>query len=241
MFSTAVEVVLHIAFREAVSRRHAYLTLEHLLFALAHDPDGERILGACGADLALAAQERQRQPGRVCRRGSSRTGTRAGADDRIPAGAAGGGHARAECAAPGSSGGRPDCGNPPAAADPRRDAAGRTGHHPARRPRISRARHHQDADSQRPELRSVRWAEGFAGSGDPGSGTAKDPLSAYCVNLTARARQGMLDPLIGRADELQRTIEVLSPAPQEQPGVRRRCRRRENCHGRRARRAAAGR
>ena len=53
MFSTAVEVVLHIAFREAVSRRHAYLTLEHLLYAVAHDPDGERILGACGADLPL--------------------------------------------------------------------------------------------------------------------------------------------------------------------------------------------
>src|SRR5207237_9648312 len=51
MFSPSVEIVLHIAFREAVSRRHAYLTLEHLLYALAHDPDGERILGACGADL----------------------------------------------------------------------------------------------------------------------------------------------------------------------------------------------
>ena len=51
MFSPALEVVLHIAFREAVSRRHAYLTLEHLLYALAHDPDGERILAACGADL----------------------------------------------------------------------------------------------------------------------------------------------------------------------------------------------
>src|SRR6202162_195514 len=51
MFSTAVELVLHIAFREAVSRRHAYLTLEHLLYALAHDPDGERILSACGVDL----------------------------------------------------------------------------------------------------------------------------------------------------------------------------------------------
>jgi ATP-dependent Clp protease ATP-binding subunit ClpA len=56
--------------------------------------------------------------------------------------------------------------------------------------------------------------DGIAG-GDPGSGTAKDPLSAYCMNLTARARQGLLDPLIGRADELQRTIEVL-------------CRRRKN-------------
>src|SRR5205085_1839386 len=44
-------VVLHIALREAVSRHHAYLTLEHLLYVLSHDPDGERILTACGADL----------------------------------------------------------------------------------------------------------------------------------------------------------------------------------------------
>src|SRR5256885_1444524 len=51
MFSASVEVVLTIAYREAVSRRHAYVTLEHLLYALAHDRDGERILTACGADL----------------------------------------------------------------------------------------------------------------------------------------------------------------------------------------------
>jgi ATP-dependent Clp protease ATP-binding subunit ClpA len=51
LFSPALEVVLHIAFREAISRRHAHITLEHLLYALAHDPDGERILAACGADL----------------------------------------------------------------------------------------------------------------------------------------------------------------------------------------------
>src|SRR5262249_15046262 len=51
MFAPALEVVLHIAFREAVWRRHAYLTLEHLLYALAHDTDGERILKACGADM----------------------------------------------------------------------------------------------------------------------------------------------------------------------------------------------
>jgi len=51
VFSAAIEVVLTIAYREAVSRRHAYVTLEHLLYALAHDNDGERILAACGADL----------------------------------------------------------------------------------------------------------------------------------------------------------------------------------------------
>ena len=52
MFSTSVAVVLHIALREAVSRRHAYLTLEHLLYVLAHDAEGERILTAVGVDLA---------------------------------------------------------------------------------------------------------------------------------------------------------------------------------------------
>src|SRR5206468_2601577 len=54
-----------------------------------------------------------------------------------------------------------------------------------------------------------------SGEGDEGPSTSRDPLSAYCVDLTERARKGLLDPLIGRAGELQRTIEVL-------------CRRRKN-------------
>src|ERR1044072_9936678 len=51
MFSPALEVVLTVAFREATSRRHTHLTLEHLLYVLAHDTEGERILAACGSDL----------------------------------------------------------------------------------------------------------------------------------------------------------------------------------------------
>src|SRR4029077_10615036 len=57
MFSAAVEIVLTIAYREAVSRRHAYLTLEHLLYALAHDAEGERILQGCGAHLPRLRKE----------------------------------------------------------------------------------------------------------------------------------------------------------------------------------------
>ena len=100
---------------------------------------------------------------------------------------------------------------------------------------------HQDADRHDDGCAEPAdgGRDGMAGSGDPGSSTAKDPLSAYCVNLTARARQGLLDPLIGRTEELQRTIEVLVPAPEEQPGVRRRCRRRQDGDGRRPRRPAA--
>jgi ATP-dependent Clp protease ATP-binding subunit ClpA len=54
-----------------------------------------------------------------------------------------------------------------------------------------------------------------SGGGDEGSATSRDPLAAYCVNLTARARDGKLDPLVGRTAELKRAIEVL-------------CRRRKN-------------
>ena len=51
MFSGSVELILSVAWREATSRRHAHLTVEHLLFVLAHDLEGEKILKAAGADL----------------------------------------------------------------------------------------------------------------------------------------------------------------------------------------------
>src|SRR5712691_4598951 len=51
-FSASVERVLTTAYREATARRHTHVTLEHLLYVLAHDPEGERILAACGGDVA---------------------------------------------------------------------------------------------------------------------------------------------------------------------------------------------
>jgi ATP-dependent Clp protease adapter protein ClpS len=50
MFSSALEVVLTVAERKATVRRHTHLTLEHLLYALAGDADGEQILSASGVD-----------------------------------------------------------------------------------------------------------------------------------------------------------------------------------------------
>lgn len=43
----------------------------------------------------------------------------------------------------------------------------------------------------------------------------ESPLESYCLNLNKRARLGKIDPLIGRHEEIQRTIQVL-------------CRRRKN-------------
>ena len=57
MFSASVELLLGVAYREATSRRHTHLTLEHLLYVLAHDTEAERILAACGADLPRLRSE----------------------------------------------------------------------------------------------------------------------------------------------------------------------------------------
>jgi len=43
----------------------------------------------------------------------------------------------------------------------------------------------------------------------------ESPLESYCMNLNKRARMGKIDPLIGRHEEIQRTVQVL-------------CRRRKN-------------
>jgi len=59
-----------------------------------------------------------------------------------------------------------------------------------------------------------RGVEAGAETGENGEAKA-DPLAQYTVELTARAREGKIDPLVGRAAELDRAVEVL-------------CRRRKN-------------
>jgi ATP-dependent Clp protease ATP-binding subunit ClpC len=58
-----------------------------------------------------------------------------------------------------------------------------------------------------------------------GRGTGTPTLDQYGDDLTARARDGRLDPVVGRADEIEQTIEVLArrtknnPALVGEPGV----------------------
>lgn len=53
---------------------------------------------------------------------------------------------------------------------------------------------------------------------DLGGGEPEKPaLEQYGVDLTAKARDGKLDPVIGRDDEIQRTIQVLSRRTKNNP------------------------
>jgi ATP-dependent Clp protease ATP-binding subunit ClpA len=211
VFSPALEIVLNIAFREAVSRKHAYLTLEHLLYALAHDPDGEAILAACGADLPAlrktlgafldASVER-------LRRGSEREPEQTVAFRRVLQ--------TAILHVQSAQRSEANAGDILAAIlqQPKSDAAqflaaqGIT--------RLDVLNYISHGITKTPFTPAGAAPAGAHVEEEPGAPPApKDALAAYCLNLTERARQGLLDPLIGRGDELQRTIEVL-------------CRRRKN-------------
>ncbi len=51
MISKDIELMLGAAAREAHMRKHEYLSLEHLLYAIIHHEKGEEVIVACGGDL----------------------------------------------------------------------------------------------------------------------------------------------------------------------------------------------
>jgi len=54
---------------------------------------------------------------------------------------------------------------------------------------------------------------------DMGGGEEKPALEQYGVDLTARAKDGKLDPVIGRDSEIQRTIQILSRRTKNNPVI----------------------
>ena len=216
MFSPALEVILTVAYREAAARRHTHLTLEHLLYALAHDPDGERILAACGADLPQLRRDldkyldehieqftrgQQKEPDQTMAfrrvlqtavlhvQSAGRHEVQSG-DVLAATLQQSKSYAAQLLAGQGVS---------------RLDVLEYITHGISKMPPSVPGGN----DSESPA------GDADAGTGERGSSSARDPLSAYALNLTDRARDGALDPLIGRLPELQRTLEIL-------------CRRRKN-------------
>ncbi|OGT24044.1 MAG: ATP-dependent chaperone ClpB [Gammaproteobacteria bacterium RIFCSPHIGHO2_12_38_15] len=52
---------------------------------------------------------------------------------------------------------------------------------------------------------------------DPNAEDTRQALSRYAIDLTARAEKGKLDPVIGRDDEIRRTIQVLQRRTKNNP------------------------
>jgi ATP-dependent Clp protease ATP-binding subunit ClpA len=217
VFSPALEVILTVAYREAAARRHTHLTLEHLLYALAHDPDGERILAACGADLPQLRKDLDKYLDEHIEqfsRGQQKEPEQTMAFRRVLQTAVL--HVQ--------SAGRQEVQSGDVLAATLQQSKSYAAQLLAGQgvTRLDVLEYITHGISKVPPSPLHGGDEGEssqgdadAGIGERGGAAARDPLGAYAMNLSERARQGALDPLIGRTTELQRTLEIL-------------CRRRKN-------------
>ena len=93
---------------------------------------------------------------------------------------------------------------------------------------------------------AVEAARGGEPVSDPNAEDNRQALERFTIDLTERAEQGKLDPVIGRDEEIRRAIQVLAAPDQEQPGAHRRTRCGQDRHHRgpgpahRQRRGAGG-
>ncbi len=214
MFSSSVEMLLNVTYREAVSRRHAHLTLEHLLYVMAHDLEGEKILVACGVDLPRLRRELDtflRERLEQLPVGSDKEPEQTLAFRRTLQAAVL--HVQ--------SAGREEvrAGDILAAVmqQTRSFASTLLASHGVSRLDILNFISHgisKVPQAPQPSDQPGPGPEPPGGDGEEPN-AAPDPLGSYAVNLTERARAGKLDPLVGRATELKRTMEIL-------------CRRRKN-------------
>src|ERR1700761_1948832 len=65
--------------------------------------------------------------------------------------------------------------------------------------------------------KAIKEVRGGEGVHDQGAEENRGALEKYTVDLTARARSGKLDPVIGRDDEIRRTVQVLQRRTKNNP------------------------
>ena len=214
-FSTTLEQSIHGALALANERKHELATLEHLLLALIDEPDAARVMRACSVDL----DELRKDLENFISDDLSSLITDVEGSEAVPTAAFQRVIQRAAIHVQSSGRSEVTGANVLVAIFAEResnaayflqeqdmtryDAVNFIAHGVAKDPAFGEAR---------PVTGSTEEGETIA----PSEGDEKESaLAKYCVDLNAKATKGDVDPLIGRAHEVERCIQVL-------------CRRRKN-------------
>jgi ATP-dependent Clp protease ATP-binding subunit ClpA len=210
-----LQLTLEAAFREARSRRHAYLTVEHLLYALAFDASGAKILRNVGANLGRLKQALERFFDDELDKSPE--------DEPIETAQTLAFHRVVQSAlqhADAAEKPEVEAGDLVAAIlqEPDSHAVALLRAQGITRLDVLRYVSHgisklPGGEGEEPARREPREGEAL---GDDESEIA-DPLEAFATDLTARASEGKLDPLIGRDAELERTIHILARRRKNNP------------------------
>src|SRR5512144_442086 len=212
MLSPELQATLQRAVDDVRGRRHEYLTLEHLLLSILDDPSGVDIVVKCGGDVdklrgdleRFLEEEVEELP----------DGEESGPDQTVAFQRV---LSRAAMHVQAAGRQQMTTGNVIASMFRERDSHAvylleKQG--VSRFDVINYISHGvSKIESAGPVVPRSRGVE------DDGAEDQKvaHPLESFCVDLTQRAREGKIDPLIGRADELERMIQVLSRRRKNNP------------------------
>jgi ATP-dependent Clp protease ATP-binding subunit ClpA len=208
MLSQELEFSLNSAFQMARAKRHEFITVEHLLLALLDNPTAARVLRACGGNI----EELRRNLMQFLDENVPRLppGSRADTQPTIGFQRV---IQRAVLHVQGVGKKEVTGANVLVAIFGEKESHAVYFLHKQNISRFDVVNYISHGISKVPGERDGELASSTE-EGEEGS-AEKSPLEVFCVNLNELARQGKIDPLIGRSREIERTIQVL-------------CRRRKN-------------
>src|SRR5690349_11089441 len=208
--SRSLETSLGQAIREARAERHEFIGIEHVLVALLDDDAVVEVLRACGGDVERLRRDLRDWLGEH--------------QDRLPAGSdappqqtLGFQRVLQRAAAHVQSAGREEIDGRDILVAIFREPDSQAAYLLAKQgiTRLDVVSYISHGIAKVPEAEDPMPDEGDEDDDEERPRALRDPLAAFTANLVERAAAGRIDPLIGRAREIERTVHVL-------------CRRRKN-------------
>src|SRR5712692_7604816 len=215
-FSRNLEQSLHRALALANERHHEYATLEHLLLALLDDQDAAAVMRACNVDL-----DKLRRSLTAYLESELENLVSDGNEDSKPT--AGFQRVIQRAVIHVQSSGREEVtgANVLVAIFAERESHAAYFLQEQDMTRYDAVNYISHGIAKRPGMSETKPVRGLEDETDtkPGDDGKKktDALEAYCVNLNKKARDGKIDPLIGREAELARTMQVLCRRQKNNP------------------------
>ncbi|HEX7833818.1 MAG TPA: ATP-dependent Clp protease ATP-binding subunit ClpA [Thermoanaerobaculia bacterium] len=205
MIAKGLQASFEFAVNEAVRRRHEYVTLEHLLFALLHDRDVVDVIRACGGEVEVLKKQLDDFIEKTYERLEEESDEQPALTTMLQRVVQ-----YAQLHAQSSGRKEVDTGQMLAAiyqADKSQAVYFLRSQGVEKLDVLTYLSHGIPKDGPTPAF--------VAPNEDADAAAKGDPLKQFTVNLLERAKKGEIDPLIGRGNELERTIQIL-------------CRRRKN-------------
>src|ERR1700761_752255 len=213
--SRSLEQALHRAIHLASERHHEYATLEHLLLALIDDPDAAQVLKASNVEIDPLRAALQKYGDEELRTLVIEDG-----EDAKPTTGFQRVVSRAVLHVQNSGRDEVTGANVLVALFTERESHAVYFLHEQNMNRLDAVSYISHGIAKRPGMsqpKTARGAEDEEEEAEKPNKQGTEALEAYCVNLNEKAKSGRVDPLIGRAAEVDRTIQILCRRQKNNP------------------------